>query len=523
MQKWTPSIGALPRWGIYLIIIFLSIIFFCPQKTKAAANSLSTGVVLSEVLSNGHGAYEQGLEFIELLNTTNHKVDISDLKLTITDPDRGESVTQNLIDFVGFNDISKTNYFMEIPSGGYALIVDPRYEGQYNNQIKQYSGYNLIMVTVDANYLGFGSLPNDRATVTISDETSSVSFSWEEDPGDGVSFEYDPAFNSWAPSGNFYGASPGYDNQDPPIAKIYSKDYFGQAPHIVNFTSESYDPEKTQITYLWNFDDGSTSTQENPSHTFSKEGQYEVILYVWDALGLQGSDVLEVNILPSNLFISEIYPNPKGPDDGFEFIEIYNGGDKTVDLSDWQIRDSAGNGIILKNEKIKPKSFRVFSGNFYFNNSGDDSANLYYIGGKLLVDSVKYKDAKSGQSYAEFAGKFAWTSVPTPGKKNIYKAIIASSYSKNYSTAYKNVSVSYSSASSSYKPSQVKGIKVVATDDSVYPIGQDFRASTKQLPGKINSIFMLMLILIALILILSSFYLKIVWQEKRARSPYYRR
>ena len=46
--------------------------------------------------------------------------------------------------------------------------------------------------------------------------------------------------------------------------------------YVVNFTNES----KVKGTYKWDFGDGSTSTEENPTHNFGKKGKYLVTLTV---------------------------------------------------------------------------------------------------------------------------------------------------------------------------------------------------------------------------------------------------
>jgi len=505
------------RWGIFFTILFLPILFLCPIKTKAAAPPLPlSGVVLSEVLANGEGAYEQGLEYIELLNTGNNKVDILDWEITVIYPEKGTEVTQKIIDFVGFNDITKSGYTTEIPSGGYALIVDPRYEGEYNDQIRQNSGYNLIMVTVDANYLGAGNLANEYGGVRLSDGASSVEFIWTENPGDGVSWEYDPPSDSWTASGNFYNCSPGYDNEDPPKAWGSTKYYYGKAPFTTNFSSEgSYDPEGTSISYEWDFDDGTKSLAANPTHTFLKPGNYEVVLYVWDALGLSaGTDNIEIIVFSCDIIISEVLPNPLGPDEGAEFIELYNKGSSTIDLSGWQIRDSRGSGITLKNEKIKPKSYRVFSGNFYLNNSGEESINLYFPGGIIKAASVKFSNSQSGFSFALIGGKFVWTYEPTPGKNNILA--IKPGYS---STQYYTSGSSYKkySSSNSYQPPKVFGINQTATDESLYPLGADCRnIGTKIGLNIIVKIIIWLIVIISFgILILLMIYPKIGRQNIR--------
>lgn len=419
---------------------------------------------------------------------------------------------------MGFNDITKSGYTTEIPAGGYGLIVDPRYQGEYNDQIKQYSGFNLIMVTVDDNYLGAGNLPNEYGGVRLSDGVSSIEFIWTENPGDGISWEYDPPSDSWSPSGNFYNASPGCDNEDPPKAWILTKYYYGKEPFTANFSSQSYDPEGTPLTYEWDFDDGVKSISENPTHTFLKAGKYEVVLYVWDALGLSddynSSDSIEITVFSDQIIISEVLPNPLGPDDGFEFVELYNKGSETINLNGWQIRDSRGSGITLKNEKIKPKSYRVFSGNFYLNNTGAESINLYYPGGLIKVGSVKFSGAESGFSLALIGGKFIWTYEPTPGKKNILAAKPTYTYT-SYTSGYS--SSKYQSSYNKYQPKKVFGITQTATDESLYPIGKDYRSNARGIG--LNSITKITIWLIVIaafgILILLLVYPKIIRQNIR--------
>lgn len=56
----------------------------------------------------------------------------------------------------------------------------------------------------------------------------------------------------------------------------------GCPPLDVNFTSLS---PGTGLTYSWNFGDGTTSNQPNPSHTYTTAGNFDVTLVVTDSLG----------------------------------------------------------------------------------------------------------------------------------------------------------------------------------------------------------------------------------------------
>ena len=69
----------------------------------------------------------------------------------------------------------------------------------------------------------------------------------------------------------------------------------GCAPFMVNFSNGS-----TSGTYDWDFGDGSTSTQTNPSHTFTETGEYNVELIVTDPESCNFSDTLIVPIYVSS-------------------------------------------------------------------------------------------------------------------------------------------------------------------------------------------------------------------------------
>ena len=69
------------------------------------------------------------------------------------------------------------------------------------------------------------------------------------------------------------------------------------APVTISFTDTSSGDE---LTYLWNFGDGGTSTQRNPSHTF-QAGVWEVLLTVTNDNGQdQTSTVIVATEIPAS-------------------------------------------------------------------------------------------------------------------------------------------------------------------------------------------------------------------------------
>lgn len=79
------------------------------------------------------------------------------------------------------------------------------------------------------------------------------------------------------------------------IAKFNKSVNAGTAPLVVNFTNISTGPYNR---VLWDFGDGSTSTEINPSHQYLTSGVYQITLKVYDLAGNESStnSSLTVNI-----------------------------------------------------------------------------------------------------------------------------------------------------------------------------------------------------------------------------------
>lgn len=91
-----------------------------------------------------------------------------------------------------------------------------------------------------------------------------------------------------------------YDGNTPPKAVAEADKLYGASPLTVNFTgSNSTDPEGQNLTYSWNFGDGSAAvTEANPSHTFTAEEAktFTVTLTVTDSEGLSSRNKLEITV-----------------------------------------------------------------------------------------------------------------------------------------------------------------------------------------------------------------------------------
>ncbi|MEX2594257.1 MAG: malectin domain-containing carbohydrate-binding protein [Anditalea sp.] len=80
-----------------------------------------------------------------------------------------------------------------------------------------------------------------------------------------------------------------------PIALISASELKGLAPLPVNFTGSSSIGDI--VSYYWDFGEGSTSTEADPSHTFAQQGDYLVTLIVEEETGDLDTATVEVRVL----------------------------------------------------------------------------------------------------------------------------------------------------------------------------------------------------------------------------------
>ena len=127
------------------------------------------------------------------------------------------------------------------------------------------------------------------------------------------------------------------------------------------------------------------------------------------------------------VIISEILPNPTGLDSEGEFIELFNVGQKEIDLEGWLLGDSSSR-IYIINQGDFPSTiipaesywaiFRTASG-IALNNSGDQV--VLYHPDQNVVDQIEYSQSYEGQSYAKIDNQWKWTSAITPDAVNDYQ------------------------------------------------------------------------------------------------------
>ncbi len=161
----------------------------------------------------------------------------------------------------------------------------------------------------------------------------------------------------------------------PPTADATADPTGGKAPLEVSFSSErSSDPERSIVSYQWDFGDGATSSKANPIHTFEENGVYEVTLTVTDSAGSTSSDTLEI-LVGSEPPVAEILE----PGDGAKFRigETINFRGRGTDPDDGDLGSGrlAWTGILHHNEHVHYDAVKATgeSGSFVLEDHGDNT------------------------------------------------------------------------------------------------------------------------------------------------------
>ena len=126
--------------------------------------------------------------------------------------------------------------------------------------------------------------------------------------------------------------------------------------------------------------------------------------------------------------INEFLPDPEGDDDApmpeGEWIEIYNYGEKELDLTGFKLKDSANHELIISGttsyeQIIESNNYLIIytNGKFGFlNNDGLEEIKLLTPNDQQ-IEKVTYSDSREASSWAKIKDSWEITK-PTPGEEN---------------------------------------------------------------------------------------------------------
>lgn len=266
------------------------------------------------------------------------------------------------------------------------------------------------------------------------DDNGAVTGSFNFEPADGsVDGPYgDIVYLAEGPDGALYYADLGYSDDSgtfgvskirrikyvqsnqAPVVNAAATPTSGPTPLDVSFSSAgSSDPEGQPLTYSWAFGDGTTSTEPNPTHTYTTAGAYQVRLTVSDGVNSSISTPVAISAgsVPSATILT--------PTDGAQFQAgdvITYSGDGT-DPDDGALPASAftWNIDFLHDGHVHPGTpiTGVKSGSFTIPTSGHDySGNTRYRITLTVRDSTGLTSTKSVTVYPQKVN-LSFDTVPT--------------------------------------------------------------------------------------------------------------
>ncbi|MEQ1916768.1 MAG: PKD domain-containing protein, partial [Gallionella sp.] len=190
---------------------------------------------------------------------------------------------------------------------GYDAYGYPEYNGDYvsDNNCSSDCGVVAAAPTPPVAYFGADVTSGDAPlTVNFTDATTNNPTSFDWDFGDGNFSTAQNPSNVFTTPGTYtvtltvtnadgtdtYSITITVNTPPAPVASFTPDVTSGDAPLTVNFTDNS---TNTPTAWAWDFGDGTTSTDQNPSNVFTTPGTYNVTLTVTND---NGTDTYSVTI-----------------------------------------------------------------------------------------------------------------------------------------------------------------------------------------------------------------------------------
>ncbi len=228
----------------------------------------------------------------------------------------------------------------------------------------------MVTLTGEGAWIG---LPKTATDGEVAVPQNSVTFKAEITEEDGfdlmnVQFIYD--WGAWV----FNYASYDDPNEEPEVVSFFVDFSFDVDDFTVTFTNESTDA----TSYSWDFGDGNTSTEENPTHTYAAEGAYDVVL---EGTGATGSKEVTKTVTIS-LNPTAVAPAPTEPE--ANVISIYS--DAYTDITGVNLDPDWGQATVTEeidvaDEKVLKMTGLNYQGIDWADNAQDVSGKT-----KLHVD-----------------------------------------------------------------------------------------------------------------------------------------
>lgn len=430
------------RWGIFLSSATTALFLF------VSAAEADGSVVINEIMWDE-------TEYVELRNTMGAAVSLNGWSLARQRP--GEE-RKTLVTF-GSSDAVAANSFWLIEKSEAATTVPA--DKLVSALTLLNSGEQLILLDEHGRVVDTAN----PVGAWLAGENTSVGVAMERNnpPADGA------VLGSWHTSTGIEGGrsgTPRMANTEPPVntapEAVAGVDIAATVGTSVSFSAEdSTDSDGDELTYSWDFGDGSSGSGPDVSHSYAAAGSYTATLTVGDGK-LTDTNALVVTVTApvysDALVINEFLPDPVGADTTAEFIELFNTGADSVDLAGWKLDDADGGSVaysIPAGTTIRGGAYLSFSRSetkVALNNEGD-TVRLLAPSGTVRA-STTFGKSDEGQSFNRVDSSYVLSTTPTPGQSNVITATAEADEGKSSSRT------SSSATSTTDKTGRVAGTTV---------------------------------------------------------------
>ena len=328
----------------------------------------------------------------------------------------------------GYNYLNKLDFKFNAHHGvsinSNTVITD----SDWHHLVGVYNGshiYVFVDGTLDSTPLSCSSIPNNVGTLNIGytkywnccrfngliDEVrvlnASIDASW-------VATEYN---NQNDPS-TFHSVGSEETAEMKPTANFTYTPENPSTQDLIQFTDTSTDYDGTIVSWWWDFDDGTNSTLQNPTHKYADNGTYDVSLTVTDDDGAKSTVQKQIavdNVPP----VADFTYSPSNPFtiDTIQFVDTSTDYDGTIVSWWWDFDDGANSTLQNPSHKY------VNDGSYEVNLTVTDDDGYEDTKIKTIVVKVNQPPkipTVDGPKYGKIEGSYDYTFVSTdPEGENI--------------------------------------------------------------------------------------------------------
>ena len=447
---------------VFILLFFVASLALPITLPVAQAEAETPLVIINELAWAGSSSSSQD-EWIELKNTTEEDIDLTNWQIT-KDTSEDSSNETLMIEIEENLDNPEAN---TIPAGGYFLIAN-------NGPEHDFGGEMLSVLNVEPNYID--------SSITLSNSNLLIKLyngSWDEEgelidsAGDGslplagsnsaktsmernVEYNFGRLVDSWHEASSATNLDVGVFDQATPksgnsLAILPPPTLISVSPNVVDNLSKLEIEEivgnnfstagNIQVCIRLNgtvlsATDVNVVDQTNIDSAIintigATAGEWDLVVINSD--GQEGILADSITITETeeededysnDIIVTELYPKPDtGSND--EFIELYNQGNNSVNLKGWKLDDQSPGGsaeyIIDDDTIIEAHQYLAFlksQTHISLNDTGD-YARLIQPDGTVLDKTSNYDIANKGESFSLIDGMWRWSTRVTRNAQNI--------------------------------------------------------------------------------------------------------